>query len=70
MNQVHSKQKTLSRTHRIARDERGLSTVEYTILLVLIAVVGIKLWTDFGGTLQSHIQQADSDLQGMGKTAK
>lgn len=65
MKAVTAKQKSLS--NRIARDERGLSTVEYTILLVLIAVVGIKLWSDFGETLKSKITGADTVLQGMGK---
>ncbi|MBN2527232.1 MAG: hypothetical protein JXR76_12630 [Deltaproteobacteria bacterium] len=38
--------------------ERGLSTVEYIILLVLIAVGGISLWTAFGGAVNSHTKAA------------
>jgi Flp pilus assembly pilin Flp len=39
----------------MARDERGLSTVEYIIILVLIAVAGIGLWSKFGKAITSKI---------------
>lgn len=32
----------------LLRDDAGLSTVEYVILLILIAVVGITAWRQFG----------------------
>ncbi|MEM7437413.1 MAG: Flp family type IVb pilin [Myxococcota bacterium] len=41
-------------------DQRGLTTVEYIIVLGLIAVVGIAAWQQFGETLTGEIQAADS----------
>ncbi|MBW2402463.1 MAG: hypothetical protein JRF42_01335 [Deltaproteobacteria bacterium] len=35
----------------LMRDQRGLTTVEYIIVLGLIAVVGIAAWQQFGETL-------------------
>jgi Flp pilus assembly pilin Flp len=45
------------------RDERGLSTVEYIIILVLIAVGGISLWSTFGDTVGDKITKATSRVQ-------
>jgi Flp pilus assembly pilin Flp len=36
-------------------DQRGLSTVEYVIILVLIAVLCIGVWKAFGSTIQGKI---------------
>lgn len=47
-------------TKTLARDERGLTTVEYIIVLGLIAVVGIAAWQQFGETLIGEVQAADS----------
>jgi len=44
----------------LARDERGLTTVEYIIVLGLIAVVGIAAWQQFGETLIGEVEAADS----------
>ena len=44
----------------LARDERGLTTVEYIIVLGLIAVVSIAAWQQFGETLVGEIEAADS----------
>lgn len=46
----------------LARDERGLSTVEYVIILVLVAAGAIGLWMSFGKTLTGKIQGATEDL--------
>lgn len=49
--------------HSISRnlvaDKHGLTTVEYIIVLGLIAVVGIAAWQQFGETLTGEIQAAD-----------
>lgn len=47
----------------LRRDERGLSTVEYVIILVLIAVAGIGLWTNFGKELSKKITDSTTDLK-------
>jgi Flp pilus assembly pilin Flp len=44
----------------------GLSTVEYIIILVLIAIVGMAAWSKFGTTVKAKIegsqQRVGSDL--------
>lgn len=47
------------------RDDRGLSTVEYTIILVLIAAAGIALWQAFGDELAGRISGATKQLEDM-----
>ncbi len=49
----------------LSRDDRGLSTVEYIIILVLIAVAGISLWQSFGQEIETHITESTSAVQGM-----
>ena len=39
----------------LLRDTRGLSTVEYIILLVLVAIVGIGAWSAFGSKIRDKI---------------
>ena len=43
----------------LMRDQRGLTTVEYIIVLGLIAVVGIATWQQFGETLIGEVEAAD-----------
>jgi len=50
----------------LATETEGLSTVEYVILLVLIAVVGIAAWRTFGSTIVTKINGGNSAVQGMG----
>lgn len=40
-------------------DQRGLTTVEYIIVLGLVAIVGIAAWQQFGETLTGEIEAAD-----------
>ncbi len=54
-----------SLTQSLARDQRGLTTVEYVIVLVLIAVVGIGVWRTFGQNLSAKINEAASSVQGL-----
>jgi Flp pilus assembly pilin Flp len=44
---------------RLGRDERGMTTVEYIIILSLIAVVGFGVWQKFGTTVKDKVQAAD-----------
>jgi Flp pilus assembly pilin Flp len=46
----------------LARDERGLSTVEYVIILVLIAAAAISLWVTMGKKLREKIDAANNQL--------
>jgi Flp pilus assembly pilin Flp len=43
----------------LVTDKHGLTTVEYIIVLGLIAVVGIAAWQQFGETLTGEIEAAD-----------
>lgn len=49
----------LSRS-KLGRDQRGMTTVEYIIILSLIAVVGFGIWQKFGVTVRDKVQGADS----------
>ena len=49
----------------LMRDELGLSTVEYIIILVLIAVAGIGLWRTFGDTVKEKIGDATGEVGGL-----
>ena len=51
---------------RFHRDVGGLSTVEYVILLILIAVVGITAWRTFGNNVVTKITSGSNQIQGLG----
>jgi len=46
-------------------DERGLSTVEYVIVLMLIAIVGIISWQKFGGAVASKAHEAKNEIRAL-----
>jgi len=50
----------------LANDTAGLSTVEYVIILILIAVVGITAWRTFGNTVVTKINSGNSQVSGLG----
>ena len=50
---------------KLARNEKGLSTVEYIIILVLIAVAGISLWQEFGDVLSDKITGDTAEVEGL-----
>ena len=37
------------------KDEEGLTTVEYALLLALVVVAGIAAWQGLGGTVQNTV---------------
>ncbi|MEZ4406749.1 MAG: hypothetical protein R3A52_09760 [Polyangiales bacterium] len=53
-------------TRSLMKDDAGLSTVEYVIILILIAVVGIAAWRTFGQTVVSKINSGNSQVSGLG----
>jgi Flp pilus assembly pilin Flp len=53
---------TLKIRRGLRRDDRGLSTVEYIIILMLIAVAGIALWSAFGETVSGKIGEATGEV--------
>lgn len=50
----------------LATNTEGLSTIEYVIILILIAVVGIAAWRTFGQTVVSKVSQGNSQISGLG----
>lgn len=60
----------LKSIRQLGRDQRGLSTVEYTVLLVLIVAVTVGLWNDFGGTLVERLTTARDEFRDKTKTKK
>jgi len=53
--------RTLGR--RLLIDARGLTTVEYTIVLCLIAALCVGVWKTFGDDLQGYITQSTGKLK-------
>ena len=52
-------------TGSLCKDERGLSTVEYVIILVLIAVSAVGIWKTFGETIVTKITNSNTKINGM-----
>jgi len=44
------------------RDEEGLTTVEYALLLALVVVAGIAAWTGLGGTVSNTTTQVTGNI--------
>ena len=47
-------------------DVGGLSTVEYVIILILIAVIGISAWRTFGNNVVTKVTSGSNQIQGLG----
>jgi Flp pilus assembly pilin Flp len=45
------------------RNTRGLSTVEYVIILVLVAVMAIGTWKKFGGTVVGKVSDSTKTIE-------
>jgi Flp pilus assembly pilin Flp len=52
--------------NKLYKDYKGLSTVEYVIILILIAVVGISAWRTFGNNVVTKITSGSNQIQGLG----
>jgi len=49
----------------LAKDQKGVSTVEYIIVLVLIAIACIAIWNKFGRSVHEKIRAADDGISGL-----
>ncbi len=47
---------------RLWSDDRGLSTVEYIVLLAVIVVGAIGIWKSIGGNLITSLENAEAEL--------
>jgi Flp pilus assembly pilin Flp len=43
---------------KLKQDQRGLSTVEYVVLLVLIVAIAVAVWNVFGNSLTEKLTDA------------
>ena len=50
----------------LGRDTHGLSSVEYLILLVVIAVAGIAVWQKVGKSISDKAAESSEALDGLG----
>ena len=50
-------------------DTRGLTTVEYIIILCLIAVVGFAVWQKFGDTVKTKVNDANTVMMELPSTS-
>ncbi|MEM9192880.1 MAG: hypothetical protein AAGF12_27140 [Myxococcota bacterium] len=65
---VQKKKPAITKRHRfngLLTDTRGLTTVEYIIILCLIAVVGFAVWKKFGETVKTKVNAADGVVGGL-----
>jgi Flp pilus assembly pilin Flp len=49
---------------RLRSDERGLTTVEYLILLCLISALAVGTWQKFGSKVQGNLNTASDTIEG------
>jgi Flp pilus assembly pilin Flp len=46
----------------LLRDERGLSTVEYTVLLVLIVAIAVAAWNTLGSSVKTRLDGSNTEF--------
>jgi len=51
------------RDRDLMKDTKGLNTVEYAILLVLIVVVSYGLWDTFGKKIEGGVKKANDTVK-------
>jgi Flp pilus assembly pilin Flp len=54
--------------NKLIKNTDGISTIEYVILLMLIACVGIVAWRTFGNTVVGKVNAGNSQISGLGGT--
>ena len=47
---------------KLWKDEEGLSTVEYALLLVLIVIVGITAWQTLGASVNGKVLEVNDTI--------
>jgi len=53
---------------RILREDDGQDLIEYALLSALIGIVGILVWTNIGGAINTTYTAWDTDVQGLSAT--
>ena len=54
---------------RFHRDQSGLTTVEYAIVLCLIAAMSVGLWQKFGSNVRGYLEKASETIDNQVKPA-
>ncbi len=49
----------------LVKNTQGLSTVEYVIILCLLAVLAIGTWNEFGGKVREKLGDATEKIDGV-----
>jgi len=52
---------------RLWKDEEGLTTVEYALLLALVVVAGITAWNTLGGTVSNTVDESAGTIANAGQ---
>ena len=53
-----------TRIRTLLADTAGLSTVEYIIILCMIAIVSLAIWVKFGNTVRNKVRSAPTTAGG------
>lgn len=48
--------------HELWKDEAGLTTVEYALLLALVVVAGITAWQGLGTTVRTTVNSSNTQI--------
>lgn len=62
MTQVMNRFRRIAGKSSIVKDDRGLSTVEYVIILVLIASASVGVWQGLGKTIKGKITDSNTTI--------
>ena len=54
------------RSRALMHNKQGLSTVEYVIILCLLAILAIGTWNKFGGAVREKLDNATNEIEGLG----
>lgn len=60
--------KSTRQKRSLLRDNRGLTTVEYIIILCLIAVVGFGVWQKFGAKVKEKVGGSTTQVDALPTT--
>jgi Flp pilus assembly pilin Flp len=64
MTNIMNRFRHFARQTKLAKDERGVSTVEYVIILVLLAAAAVGTWSTFGDLIKTKIGAANTEIEG------